>query len=77
MPRPAPITHRCQCVYDVVQLSTPGEVVVPEDAGDAWVCEDVGVAGAHTVCREGPVLLSAASVVVVNKGHRTAGPPAG
>ena len=40
-----------------------------------WVCEDVGVAQPHPLAGEGPVLLGAASVVVVDERHRTRRPP--
>lgn len=45
----------------------PLKVVVPEDAGHAWVSEDVGVALHNLVVGEGPVRLRAASVMVVHE----------
>lgn len=69
-------THRCQCVNGVVHFSSPCEVVVPENAGDAGVCEDVSIACAHVVRHKRPVVLCGACVMVVNKGDCTAWPPA-
>mmetsp|Transcript_17372 Transcript_17372/g.41143 ORF Transcript_17372/g.41143 Transcript_17372/m.41143 type:complete len:374 (+) Transcript_17372:81-1202(+) len=49
--------------------------MVPENAGDAWMGQDVGVADDDLVARERPVRLGTAGVMVVEEGHRMAGHP--
>lgn len=46
---------------------TPLEEMVPEDAGHAWVGQDVSIALTNMVIGEGPVGLRGACVVVINK----------
>lgn len=41
-----------------------------------WVGENVGVAEAHQLSGEGPVLLGGACVMVVDEGDSARGPPA-
>ena len=52
------------------------KVVLPHDGGHAWVREDVSIASLLLAMWEGPVLLRAACVMVVNEGHCSGGPPA-
>eukprot|EP00955_Chlamydomonas_euryale_P049405 354244-Chlamydomonas_euryale.AAC.7 len=60
----------------ILQALVPLEHVFPEDAGNAWVRQDVGVANLHLVLREWPVRLRAAGVVVLHERHGALGPPA-
>jgi hypothetical protein len=61
------LTHLQQAHDLAPECIPPLKVVVPEDAGHPWVCEDVGVALSNLVVGKGPVRLRAACVVVVNK----------
>lgn len=69
-------THSCQRVNNVVQLGSPGEVVVPKHTWDARVGQDVGIASPNTIRREWPVLLRAVSVVIRYECYCAGWPPA-
>mmetsp|Transcript_66650 Transcript_66650/g.142547 ORF Transcript_66650/g.142547 Transcript_66650/m.142547 type:complete len:297 (-) Transcript_66650:578-1468(-) len=56
--------------YSSPMVLAPVHYVIPEEAGDAGVRKDVGIADQHFVVGKGPMPLRAASVVVVEEGHR-------
>ena len=65
-----------QALELIPEVIAPVEVVVPEHRGRAGVREGVRVAHANLVAGERPVRLGGTGIVVIDEGHRAAGPEA-
>jgi len=64
-----------QSLDSLVEVRSPGERVIPENARNTRVGEDVGIASGNVAAGERPVLLGAAGVMIVHEGNGHSGPP--